>query len=431
MIGVLGGGITGLTFAHLVKDSEVLEGDSTFGGLCRSIYDRGYTFDLGSHIVFSRNKEVLDFQLDLLGNNKIKHKRNTKVLYGGKLVKYPFENGLGDLEKQEAFDCLADYVDTYIEREKGSLAKPQNFKEWMYYRFGKSICDKYLYPYNAKIWDYNLSKMALFWVEGRIPQPPTRDVIKAAMDMESEGYTHQLYFYYPSKGGFQALSDSLVSKIEKERLHSSFKIEKIKRENNKWVVKSNSGQEKIYNKIVNTFHIQDFFRTLEDVPQDVQDAVDNLKWNSAYLTMIGVNKKLNDFHWMYLPDKEILPNRISFPSNMSPHNVPKGKSSILSETTFSPKGEKSKLGKDKVNETVVEQMGKALGFSDDEVDYSKTIVGKYVYVVYDLDYEKNIQKIYDYVKEIDVTLAGRFAEFRYYNSDKCVESAMEKAKLFS
>ena len=32
--------------------------------------------------------------------------------------------------------------------------------------------------------------MSLDWVEGRVPKPPLEDVIKAAVGVETEGYTY-------------------------------------------------------------------------------------------------------------------------------------------------------------------------------------------------------------------------------------------------
>lgn len=428
-LGILGGGVSGLTFANLVRKSEVLEKGKEFGGLMRSSKEQDYTFDLGSHIVFSRNKEVLSFILDLLKDNKIKHKRNTKILYKGKLVKYPFENGLGDLSRKEALDCFNSYQEAYEKRENGELKKPENFKEWMYYRFGKAITEKYLYPYNLKLWDYPPEKMDLFWVEGRIPQPPLEDVKKAAMGQQSEGYKHQLYFYYPLKGGFQSITDALQDKIEKTRLINNFEVTKVKKEDNKFVV--SGPQEKIYDQLISTIHLKDFIDRYEDSPKEVKDAANNLKWNSIHLVMLGIKKpKINDFHWLYLPDKEILPNRISFPSNYSPYNAPEGHSSVLAEITFDPKGKKSKLSEREVVERTIDDMDSLKLLNRDDIIFKKYFKIDYAYVVYDLEYQKNMKTIQDFVKKEGITLLGRFSEFRYYNSDKCIESAMEKAKSF-
>ncbi len=39
------------------------------------------------------------------------------------------------------------------------------------------------------------------WVQDRVPQPPVEAVIKSALRTQTEGYTHQLHYYYPRQGG--------------------------------------------------------------------------------------------------------------------------------------------------------------------------------------------------------------------------------------
>ena len=428
-IGVLGGGISGLTFSSLVKNSEVLEKEGGCGGLAKSIYDGEYIFDIGSHIIFSNNEKVLVYMLDLLGENKIKHTRNSKIIFNGIEVKYPFENGLGDLPKEDAYDCLKGYVQAHVDRETKKIGHPSNFKEWMLYRFGEGITNNYLYPYNRKVWDYLPEKMDIFWVDGRVPQPPVEDVIKAALKMKSEGYTHQLNFYYPNKGGYGALIRALEERVGKGRIHTNFEIKKIKKEGRIWVVEG--PKEKVYDQIVTTLHIRDFVNMYDGVDEEVIKASKKLRWNSIYIVVIGIKKnKINDIHWAYIPDNEILPNRISFHSNYSPNVAPKNCSTIVAEITYDPNGEKSKLSEREIIERTIEDLKTIKIINNDEIVYTKVVKYPYAYVVYDLEYKKNISIIEKFAKNEGITLLGRFSEFKYYNADKCIESAMEKARLF-
>jgi protoporphyrinogen oxidase len=425
-VGVLGGGISGLAFASLVKNAEVLERENKVGGLARSIKEAGYTFDLGSHIIFSKNEQVLRWMLELLKDNRIKHRRNTKILYKGRYVKYPFENGLGDLPGEETLECVLDYVEALHRGKKGVT-----FKEWMYNRFGNAISNKYLYPYNAKIWDYPPEKMSDFWVEGRVPQPPLRDVMKAVMGMESEGYTHQLNFYYPKNDGYQAVTDALARQIGKERIKSNFDIQEIRKDCDAWIVKGSKGQNVRYDKLVSTIHIKDLLHLYDQTPKKVLDAAKALRWNSIYLVMLGIKKeKLNDMHWCYIPEKELLPNRISFPSNYSPNVAPAGHSSVLAEVTFDPNGKKAKMKGEEVVERTISDLNAAGVLDANQVAFRKLVTCRYAYVVYDLEYEKNIKTVREFASEDGITLLGRFSEFSYMNADKCIESAMEKARLF-
>jgi protoporphyrinogen oxidase len=239
-VAILGGGLTGLAIGYLLNkemsvDFEILEKEKECGGLMRTLQEDGFTLDYsGSHIIFSKDEEVLEFMLSLLGGNIVKNRRNTKILYKGRFVKYPFENGLHDLPVEDNFECLYQFIQNLIRKEKGELNKPRDLKEWFYYTFGKGVAEKYLIPYNEKIWKYPLEKISLEWVE-RVPNPPVEDIIKSSLGMETEGYTHQLYFYYPKFGGIQALIRSLERKISR-KIVTNFEVKKIKREARAWLI---------------------------------------------------------------------------------------------------------------------------------------------------------------------------------------------------
>jgi len=176
-IAILGGGLMGLTLAYLMKqnglDFDVLEKGEECGGLMKSLRTKEFTFDYGgSHIIFSKNKRVLRFMLGLLGKNKIRRRRNTKILYKGRYVKYPFENGLADLPREENYECLCHFIQNLIRRERGEIEKPNNLREWCFYTFGKGIAEKYLIPYNEKI-EVSFSENRL-GMGKKDPKPPGR-----------------------------------------------------------------------------------------------------------------------------------------------------------------------------------------------------------------------------------------------------------------
>ncbi len=213
-IGVLGGGLSGIVTGYFLNQNgkffEILEKNPECGGLMRTLQQDGFTFDdAGSHVIFSKNEKSLNFILSLLGKNKVKDRRNTKILYNNCYVKYPFENGLSDLSKEENFECLNSFIQNLIRKAKiVRTQKPSNLKNWFYQTFGAGISERYLIPYNEKIWKFPVEKMGLDWVE-RIPDPPVENVIKSSLGIETEGYTHQLNFYYPKTGGIQAIISAL------------------------------------------------------------------------------------------------------------------------------------------------------------------------------------------------------------------------------
>lgn len=423
---ILGGGLSGLTIGFLLTQKgiriEILEKEKESGGLMKSLQEDGFTFDRsGSHIIFSKNMELINFILGFLGQNAIKNRRNTKILYNGRFVKYPFENGLADLSKQENFECLNLFIQNLLKKAKGKFGRPQNLTEWFYHTFGRGIAEKYLIPYNEKIWKYPIEKMGLDWVE-RIPNPLVEDIIKSSLGIETEGYTHQLNFYYAKTGGIQAITKLLEAKIDRF-LTLNYKVKKIKLEDNQWFV-SDGKTERSYFKIVSTIPIQKLVEAI-DVPKEVRTAAKELKYNSLIAVMLGINKhKLNDFSWLYVPDKSVITHRVSFPSNYSPNVAPPKKSSVLAEITCNFEDSTWKMRDEDIIERTINDLSQLRIINKQDVCFSKVQRTEYAYVINDLNYNDNLTIVKDFFDKIGIELVGRFAEFKYLNMDACIQSAM-------
>jgi protoporphyrinogen oxidase len=426
-MGILGGGITGLTIANFLRhDYEVLEKNNECGGLCRSIKDRGFTFDYGPHVIYSGNKKNIDFILKLLNGNYEKIKRNNKIFLNGKYIKYPFENGLSELGKEEAMRCLKDYVEQYFLREGGEAKKPKNFKDWIIYRFGKRIADIYMIPYNEKVWSTKAEKMAFDWAEERVPQPPIMDVVKSAIGIETEGYLIQLYYHYPKKGGIQAI----IRALEKgaRNITTNFGVKKIRKKGTKWLV-SDSKKKEEFDKLVSTIPLPELIDMLEKVPEKVKTAAHRLRFNSLIFVMIGLDSgKPNDFSAIYFPEREIKCHRVGFPPYFSKNTVPRGKYAVEAEITATEGDDTWKMSDEKIIANIVNGLHQRKIIDKKKVCYKKVERYKYAYVVFGLEHNKNIRIVKDYLKKIGIEICGRFGEFEYLNMDKCIERAHAMAE---
>ena len=420
-IGILGGGLAGITIAaHLEQDCEVLEKDSRGGGHCQTVQEQGFTYNAGGpHIIFSRNQEMVDYMVSLLGDNVHRARRNNKIFFKGRYVKYPFENGLYDLEPQDRFECLYHYI-------KNDYPPPKtNFKEWIYHHFGKGLAEKYLIPYNEKIWNVRAEVLGLQWVEGRVPRPPVEDVIKAAVGVETEGYTHQLYYNYPARGGIESLPRALEKQVRK--ITPDFTVEQIWKEGKQWCV-SNDWVTRRYDRLVSTIPIQELASALVDTPREIVAAIQSLRYNSLMTIAVGLDSaRLPDFTAIYVPDPEIRFHRLSFPAVFSPYNAPTGKSIVDAEITTNPGDGTHEMSDE---ETLADVIGDLEGMElvrKSEVCYAKVLRTKYGYVVQDDNYRKHLKKAKDYFEGIGIPLCGRVAEFEYINMDVCIDRARKLA----
>lgn len=430
---ILGGGLTGVTLARLLKEKGdevvVLEKESKIGGLCKTEVRNGFTFDCGgSHIIFSRDTEVLEFMLKVLEENRELRDRNTKIFYKGKYIKYPFENGLAELPKEDLFFCINEYIKNLVTVSKGEVAEPENFKEWIYYTFGKGIAECYLVPYNEKIWNYPTEKMSKHWMDGRVPRPPVEDIVKSAIGIETEGYTHQSVFSYPIDGGIEALVFAIAKPVMNE-IKTNFEVTSVKKSQNGWEI-SNGSETIVADTIISTIPLQTLIPMLDGVPSNVAAACNALRYNSIACVSVGFKGELSNLSWMYVPeDTWGRFNRLSFPSNFSTHVAPKGNSAVLAEITYNEGDEVSRMSeKELIDHTVDGLFSMGIIPSKESVVHTAVDHFKFAYVVYDLDYLKNIKIVRDWIEDYGVHLVGRFSEFEYLNMDGCIRSVLNFTK---
>ncbi|PKL60110.1 MAG: FAD-dependent oxidoreductase [Methanomicrobiales archaeon HGW-Methanomicrobiales-4] len=423
---ILGGGLAGVTLARLLSkkgdDVLVLEQESRIGGLCKSITVDGFTFDIGgSHIIFSRDQESLSFMHEVLQENRGERKRDTKIFYKGRYIKYPFENGLHELPKEDCYTCLHEYIKALIASEKGEYADPANFQEWIYQTFGAGIAEAYMIPYNQKIWNYQLEKMSAHWMEGRVPRPPVEDIIRAAVGIETEGYSHQSIFSYPLTGGIEALVIAIAENL-KDRIRTGFRVSGVTKVDDGWVVTDGTEQIRA-DRVISTLPLQILLPCLADIPPSVQQAVHDLKYNSIVCVGIGLDGETLPFSWMYLPEKTgSAANRISFPSNFSSQVAPAGCSSILAEITYNTGDPVDLMTDADIVKTTISSLSSAGILDPDRVRSVLAIRHQFAYVVYDLEWQKNIRTIRNYFSSIDLPLVGRFSQFEYLNMDGVIRS---------
>lgn len=417
-IGILGGGISGIALAaHLGEDVDVLEKRARIGGLCGAIIENGFTFDAaGPHIMFSKNKDVLRLMIEVLGDNVREGRRENRIWFKGRLVKYPFENDLASLPKEDNFECILGYI---VNPRASDV--PSNLAEWSYATFGAGISEKYFIPYNEKIWNYDATKIGLEFVS-RIPKPPMEDVLKSSIGIPTEGYLHQLYFSYPREGGFEAIVHGFAKRVKGE-IHTNCRVVSIARDGDAWRVGMDDGSERRYRTLVNTLPIHELLPMWEGAPREAIDAAAKLRYNSLINVLLGFSEDRGyPYTAVYLPDPDIVFHRISFPKSFSEQCVPPGSSSLMAEITTN-----DAISDEDVIERVIGDLVKTDFIDPATIVYKRAVRFQYGYPVYDLDYRANVTAMRDAVARTGLHLLGRFAQFDYINSDVCVERALALA----
>lgn len=410
-IAVLGAGVSGLTVARLLKekrhDVTVYEKNDTVGGLARTRFTEGYLYDPhGGHIFNSKHKEVTDWVFSILPIENWKYTvRNAKIFYKGRYITYPFELSLCELETDDAVDCIYDFIRSQEGKE------PCNFRDWVIWKFGRRIAEEYMIPYNEKIWAYPLEDMEIQWVQGKMPLPSKKEMIRSMLLKDpSERKMPHATFYYPLYGGIQTMVNAIADGL---CVKNGCSVKTIVKMENGWMVNGDGP----YEQVISTIPLPELPAAMY-LPTVVCDCIKDLKYNS--LTTILFDCPKTDITWLYIPSYRFRSHRVGYQSTLTPHACPVKDQGCGALEII---GDRFDISADFCNQD---------GILPAELHFDRVIDSeftKYAYVIHDTNYRKNVSVIRDYFsKEHGFHLLGRWGSWNYKNMDLCMLDAMELAK---
>lgn len=434
-IGILGAGLAGISLAQFLDahdpatEIELLEKASQPGGLCQSFRFGPLHYDVGPHILFSKDAEVLQLMVDLLGDNVQRLRRSNKIFHDGRLIKYPFENELSALSDADKQYCL----DAFLNNPYRSY-QPASMLQFFLVTFGEGITNLYLRPYNEKIWKFDPAMMDTQMVD-RIPKPPAEDIVKSAQGMPSEGYVHQLFFHYPKTGGIQTVVDGFRRRCSSRvALSLNCAIQRIENRDGRWTVHLADGTRREYNRLVSTIPIPDLVAALGPaVPATVGEAARALRFNSIAFCQVRVRRDtLGDHFAVMAADKQVLFHRLSKLDFLVPEEARDGTTTFQLEVTYRPGDRIDQMADGDLAARLVADLDR-LGFARREDVLAHELRRfSHAYVIYDLDHRRNVETVRDYCENrLGIVLHGRFGEFKYMNMDAVIRRSIERSRQWT
>lgn len=301
---VLGAGITGLSYANFSNEEcLVIEKESTPGGFCRTFYQDGYVWDYAGHFFHFATEDVKKFfEQRLSSDEKVICNKNTKIYYGGKFIDYPFQMNIHQLSKDEFIDCLYDLA---VSVSKDNY---QGFLEMLYGKFGKSITEKFLRPYNEKLYACDLNELDENAMGRFFPYADLLDILRNMKSSSDKSYNST--FEYPKKGAVTFIN-VLVNNLKSMNVSIKYnsQIDKLDIYNHIVTIDKENIE---YERLVNTVPLNMFSKYLPDnISQHINSV---LHANKVLVFNLGFDKKsdIEKVHWLYFPDKDINFYRVGF-----------------------------------------------------------------------------------------------------------------------
>jgi len=426
---ILGAGLAGLSAAYTLQGLgesgwRVYEREDRVGGHARSVEIEGYVFDFGPHILFAADPAIGELIRDLLGANFSAQSREAFIYHHayGLYTRFPFQAHLYGLPADVVLECLSGLVEANERRARGDF-HPGNYEEWMRGYFGDGIAERLMIPYARKVWTVEPREMDFAWIDRRVPTPDLERMIAGALSEAVDQVGATASFWYPKRGGIEALPRALGERVGNVRLERE--IERIDVATRSVVF--SDAESVAFDRMIYTLPLSQLASLVSDPPPRVRDACAALRYQGIFCVNLGVDRpSISDKHWIYFYEDEFPFHRLSFPGNFTPHNVPSGKSSISMEIAFS-----SSVPFD--HERTVEQASEALtkaGILDpeDRVELVHTQEIAPAYVIYDRDHASNVGVIRSWLGEHGIVTAGRFGAWEYLNMDHAMRSGMDAAR---
>lgn len=407
---IIGGGISGLTLAYYLKDDYlILEKEGEVGGYCRTIKNPNYIWDFAGHFYHFKTEEMKKVFLSLVEPEEIITQRKvTKIYYKDTLVDYPFQTNIHQLPKQDFIDCLHD---VYFKNEKDEY---DNFLDMLYGKFGISIVEKFLKPYNEKLYAIDLTKLDKNAMGRFFPYADLDAIIKNFKEANNASYNDNFLYL---KKGTQYFIDKLYGQIDQSKVQLNTEIVSIDAEQK--IATTNQGQTIRYENLVNTVPLNRFLGLLE---KDYSDVVAQMSYNKVLVLNLGFDKKSPNFqseHWIYYPDKGLNFYRIGFYDNI----LNADKLNVYVEVGYA---------KDE-NINVEEQLAltlegmKKVGIIDDTmnlVDHSVVIMDP-AYVHISEKTETLLNQVKSELAQQGIQTTGRYGKWTYCSMEDCMVWAKE------
>ena len=390
---IIGAGMTGVTTARLLQQAGVervlvLEAGPAIGGLCRTKTISGHVLDTGGgHFLCTKYPEVYDFVFDHLAKTEFNHfDRVSRIEIDGHEVDYPLESNICQLPPE----LCAEYLVSIAQNgEARGLPRPSNFEAWCRWKLGDRITEKYMLPYNRKIWGVSASEMDIDWLH-KIPRLDVGQIARACLTRSADRSQMPSHagFYYPKAGGFQRIFDAIAAPV-KDALITGCPVTSIEKIGDTLVV---NGQHRA-RAVINTAP----WHALADSPifnEEIRRAIAELRHNQIVVSLHEENYK-TDAHWLYQPSEHLSHHRSFFINNFAPHSAACG---LYRETNI----KRWKAGGGEL--------------------YAE--VNQHAYPIPTLGWAPAIDRVLRHCTPLGVHGLGRWGQWQYFNSDVCIYEAM-------
>jgi len=398
---MLGSGISGIYAALNLSGEDycVIERESVPGGYCRTIKKDGFIWDYAGHFFHFADEEIKSFfKSKISPDEMVNRDKNTKIRYKDLYIDYPFQKNIHQLEKLDFIDCLYDLYN------KESSEEYKSFKSMLYGKFGKAITEKFLRPYNEKLYSCNLNDLDVDAMGRFFPYADLDSIIQNMKNGVDNSYNNS--FSYP-KGGAEVFVNALFDEVDDEKFYFNNDILSI--DVSTKVVETTGGCFQ-YDYLISSIPFDKFLKLSKGFEYP-KNSLDNLTSNKVLVFNLGFDKKsiLEREHWIYVPDKSINFYRIGFYDNI----LESERLSMYVEIGYPSTIDSKNINIERELKETIDNLRKLNVIEDHELISYESIIMDPAYVHISKESNQFKDQCFKDLENNDVYMIGRYGQWKY------------------
>jgi protoporphyrinogen oxidase len=312
---VIGAGVSGLSFANWMRSEAaarqrpapeilVLEADSEPGGYCKTVVQDGFVWDYSGHFFHFKDPGIEAWLRARMPGQEIRTVvKRSFIRTGGRDIDFPFQKNIHQLPRQDFIDCL---VDLYFRDQGVAAGGFGSFQEMLYARFGKSIAEKFLIPYNEKLYACALDTLDPDAMGRFFPHADIGDIIANMRRPDNASYNAT--FTYPLGGAIQYIH-ALLRDLPAGTVQCDERLEAVDLRRQ---VARTSRREIGFRRLVSSAPLPALLRMC-GLAHDPAC----FTWNKVLVFNLGFDRKgATEPHWIYFPGRELCFYRVGFYDNI-------------------------------------------------------------------------------------------------------------------
>jgi len=315
---VVGAGVTGLAFAGRLRSREgagaadedvlVLEAENEIGGWCRTVRRSGFVWDYSGHFFHFKHPSIEAFLRDRMGSDERVRtvEKRARILWPGAVgatpgfVDFPFQKNIHQLPRAEFLECLSDLY--FRDRER----RPSSFGEMLEVKFGRATADKFLVPYNEKLYATDLGRLDVDAMGRFFPHADLDEIIRNFRDPADGSYNAT--FTYPEGGAIQYVR-ALAAEVPDDRIQLGERVEAIDLDRK---VARTDRRHIRFERLVSS---APFDRLLRMTGRPIDESL--YTYNKVLVFNLGFDGKgLTGVHWVYVPQRDLVFYRVGYYDNI-------------------------------------------------------------------------------------------------------------------